>query len=157
VVAVHGDDFTAGFICMSSESLEEVENLNLIAASIEHVAHLNHASGSVDPVFEAVNQPQWWIRRSSFRSRQSGWQDETPPQRFNSHLFSSLAFALRLPWLSPLTARLFSTFQVTMEDAPNASMDAIQRCLMFEDRDETTKQGRVVAEWVRISPGAAGL
>uniref|UniRef100_A0A2N9J3Z9 Uncharacterized protein n=1 Tax=Fagus sylvatica TaxID=28930 RepID=A0A2N9J3Z9_FAGSY len=55
VVAVHGDDFTAGFIRLSL-SLEEVENLNLIAASIEHVAHLNHSGGSADPVFGAVNQ-----------------------------------------------------------------------------------------------------
>uniref|UniRef100_A0A2N9GEY3 Uncharacterized protein n=1 Tax=Fagus sylvatica TaxID=28930 RepID=A0A2N9GEY3_FAGSY len=44
--------------------------------------------------------------------------------------------------------------EVAMEDAPDASMDAIQRCLMFEDCDETARQGRVVAEWVRMSPGA---
>ena len=44
-----------------------------------------------------------------------------------------------------------------MEDAPDAGMDAVQRRLMFEDRDETAMRGRVVAEWVRISPGAAGL
>ena len=41
-----------------------------------------------------------------------------------------------------------------MEDAPDASMDAIQRCLTFKDCDETARQGRVVAEWVRMSPGA---
>ena len=44
-----------------------------------------------------------------------------------------------------------------MEDAPDAGMDAVQRRLMFEDRDEMAMRGRVVAEWVRISPGAAGL
>ena len=43
--------------------------------------------------------------------------------------------------------RVFSTFQVAMDDAPDASMDAIQQCLMFEDHDETAKQGRVMAEW----------
>uniref|UniRef100_A0A2N9EN25 Uncharacterized protein n=1 Tax=Fagus sylvatica TaxID=28930 RepID=A0A2N9EN25_FAGSY len=35
-------------------------------------------------------------------------------------------------------------------------MDAIQRCLMFEDRDETARQGRAVAEWLRIPPGGGG-
>ena len=44
-------------------------------------------------------------------------------------------------WFSPLNAML---------------MDAIQRCLMFEDRDETARQGRAVAKWFRISPGASG-
>jgi hypothetical protein len=56
VVVVHGDDFTAGFIRLSPESLKEVKNLNLIAASIEHVANLNHGGGSVGPVFGAVDQ-----------------------------------------------------------------------------------------------------
>ena len=54
VVVVHGDDFTAGFIRLSL-SLEEVENLNLIAASIEHVAHLNHGGGSAGPVSGAID------------------------------------------------------------------------------------------------------
>uniref|UniRef100_A0A2N9GZ63 Uncharacterized protein n=1 Tax=Fagus sylvatica TaxID=28930 RepID=A0A2N9GZ63_FAGSY len=31
---------------MSPESLKEVENLNLIAASIKHVVNLNHSDGS---------------------------------------------------------------------------------------------------------------
>ena len=44
-----------------------------------------------------------------------------------------------LPRLSPLTARVFSTFQVAMEDVLDATMDAIQQCLMFEDRDETAR------------------
>ncbi|GMY15380.1 hypothetical protein FCV25MIE_10619 [Fagus crenata] len=56
VVAVHGDDFIVSFICLSSKSLEEVENLNLIVASIDHVAHLNHGGGSAGLVFGAVNQ-----------------------------------------------------------------------------------------------------
>ena len=56
-----------------------------------------------------------------------------PPKRFSPHLFASPAFALRLPRLSPLTARVFSTFQVSMGDAPDAGMDAVQRRLMFED------------------------
>ncbi|XP_062144166.1 isopentenyl-diphosphate Delta-isomerase I [Alnus glutinosa] len=35
--------------------------------------------------------------------------------------------------VSPLTARVLSTFNVAMGDAPDAGMDAVQRRLMFED------------------------
>jgi hypothetical protein len=55
VVAVHGDDFTAGFIRMSPESLKEVENLNLIAASIKHVVNLNHSDGSAGLVSGVID------------------------------------------------------------------------------------------------------
>ena len=56
MVAIRGDDFTADFIRLSPESLKEVENLNLIAASIEHVANLNHDGGSASPISEVVDQ-----------------------------------------------------------------------------------------------------
>lgn len=63
---------------------------------------------------------------------------QKPPSfvNYGHHLFSSSsssAFALRLPKVSRLTARVFSSSQVAMGDAPDAGMDAVQRRLMFED------------------------
>ena len=55
MVAIRGDDFTAGFIRLSPESLKEVENLNLIAASIKHVVDLNHSDGSVGLVSGVID------------------------------------------------------------------------------------------------------
>ena len=66
-------------------------------------------------------------------------QQQKPPSfvNYGHHLFSSSssssAFALRLPKVSRLTARVFSSSQVAMGDAPDAGMDAVQRRLMFED------------------------
>ena len=63
-------------------------------------------------------------------------QQPTSFVNYRHHLFScstSSAFALRLPKVSRLTARTFSSFQVAMGDAPDAGMDAVQRRLMFED------------------------
>ena len=64
---------------------------------------------------------------------------QKPPSfvNYGHHLFSSSsassALALRLPKVSRLTARVFSSSQVAMGDAPDAGMDAVQRRLMFED------------------------
>ncbi|KAK7833468.1 isopentenyl-diphosphate Delta-isomerase I [Quercus suber] len=64
-------------------------------------------------------------------------QQPTSFVNYRRHLFSSSspssAFALRLPKVSRLTARVFSSSQVAMGDAPDAGMDAVQRRLMFED------------------------
>nr|POE45816.1 isopentenyl-diphosphate delta-isomerase i [Quercus suber] len=61
-------------------------------------------------------------------------QQPTSFVNYRHHLFSSSsAFALRLPKVSRLTARVFSSFQVAMGVAPDAGMDAVQRRLMFED------------------------
>ena len=66
-------------------------------------------------------------------------QQQKPPSfvNYGHHLFSSSsassALALRLPKVSRITVRVFSSFQVAMGDDPNASMDAVQRRLMFED------------------------
>ena len=56
MVAVHGNDFAAGFLRLSPESLEEVENLNLIAATVEHVADLDNGGGSAGPVSGGVDE-----------------------------------------------------------------------------------------------------
>ena len=61
-------------------------------------------------------------------------QQPTSFVNYRHHLFSaSSAFALRLPKVSRITVRVFSSFQVAMGDDPNAGMDAVQRRLMFED------------------------
>ena len=61
-------------------------------------------------------------------------QQPTSFVNYRHHLFStSSVFALRLPKVSRITARVFSSFQVAMGDAPDPGTDAVQRRLMFED------------------------